>query len=160
MCEKNDATFVMSNAVSLTDKPISEFDTNWYSWWCIQWLAKILGWNQVDLNMVYLMCLTAIFPFWQGCQKHMFSQKQFNSFGGTFKDRDVHSWFYDKGPSLNALKSVSFKKTVKISSTQEICTEFTHIIYCKWVNSVQISWVLEISTVFLKETDFNICLVS
>ena len=85
------------------DKPISEFDTNWYPWWCIQWLAKILGWNQVDLNMVYLMCLTAIFPFWQGCQKHMFSQKQFNSFGGTFKDRDVHSWFYDKGPSLNEL---------------------------------------------------------
>ena len=57
----------------------------------------------------------------------MFSQKQFNSFGGTFKDRDVHSWFYDKGPSLNELKSVSFKKTVKISSTQEICTEFTHL---------------------------------
>ena len=56
---------------------------------------------------------------------------------------------------LTYLKSVSFKKTVEISSTQEICTEFTHIIYCKWVNSVQISWVLEISTVFLKETDFR-----
>ena len=53
------------------------------------------------------------------------------------------------------LKSVSFKKTVEISSTQEICTEFTHIQYIIWVNSVQISWVLEISTAFLKETDFN-----
>ena len=58
-------------------------------------------------------------------------------------------------PRVCFLKSVSFKKTVEISSTQEICTEFTHIIYCKWVNSVQISWVLEISTVFLKETDFS-----
>ena len=53
------------------------------------------------------------------------------------------------------LKSVSFKKAVEISSTQEIGTEFTHFIYCTWVNSVQISWVLEISTVFLKETDFK-----
>ena len=42
---------------------------------------------------------------------------------------------------LKTLKSVSFKKAVEISSTQEICTEFTHIIYCIWVNSVQISLV-------------------
>ena len=28
--------------------------------------------------------------------------------------------------------------------------------YIIWVNSVQISWVLEISTAFLKETDFII----
>ena len=53
------------------------------------------------------------------------------------------------------VKSVSFKKAVEISSTQEICTEFTHIIYCIWVNSVQISWVLDIYTAFLKETDFR-----
>ena len=53
------------------------------------------------------------------------------------------------------LKSVSFKKTVEISSTQEICAEFTHLQYIILVNSVQISWVLEISTVFLKETDFS-----
>ena len=43
----------------------------------------------------------------------------------------------------------------EISSTQEICKGFTHIIYCIWVNSVQISWVLEISMAFLKETDFS-----
>ena len=28
--------------------------------------------------------------------------------------------------------------------------------YIIWVNSVQISWVLEISTAFLKETDFSL----
>ena len=54
--------------------------------------------------------------------------------------------------SMEVLKSVFFKKSVEISSTQEICTEFTHIQYIIWVNSVQISWVLEISTAFLKET--------
>ena len=53
------------------------------------------------------------------------------------------------------IKSVSFKKAVEISSTQEIFTEFTHIQYIIWINSVQISWVLEISAAFLKETDFR-----
>ena len=48
------------------------------------------------------------------------------------------------------LKSVSFKKPVEISSTHEICPEFTqHIGPMCWVNSVQIS------TGFLKETDFS-----
>ena len=53
------------------------------------------------------------------------------------------------------IKSVSFKKAVEISRTQEICTEFTHMQYIIWVNSVQISWVLKISMAFLKETDFS-----
>ena len=63
--------------------------------------------------------------------------------------------FNIEGHSIQYLKSVSFKKAVEISSTQEIFTEFAHIIYCIWINSVQISWVHEISTAFLKEIDFN-----
>ena len=59
-------------------------------------------------------------------------------------------------PRNKLLKSVSFKKAVEISSTHEICSEFTqHIGPMCWVNSVQISWALEISTGFLKETDFS-----